>query len=116
MVDSTRRDALARVVSSRLHACSHDELRVLDVVLTRLERGRDHYGPLDLSQKRDWARESAEELVDENFYRACKLLSERDEQLARIEIGLDEIADAPAVIPPPAVNFTWDMTDVEDVG
>lgn len=76
--DSTRRDALHRNISSRLLLCNVDELRVLDVLLGRLELGRHRYGHLDLAASRDWDKEEAEEHADAAIYRACNVLSKRD--------------------------------------
>lgn len=93
MTDALRRDALVRSLCARLcdERRSLDELRVIDVVLSRLELGADLYGQLDLSKPRDWAREAAEEVADERFYRACQTLWLRDEHRTRIEQGLVEI-------------------------
>lgn len=82
--DSARRDALARSIEVRLSLCNEDELRVVDVVLGRLETGRDRYGFLDLSKARDWDAEEAEELLDARIYRACDVLKRRDEKLKRL--------------------------------
>ncbi len=114
MDDDIARLALARNISARTHQCSLDELRVLDVVLTRLELGRDQYGPLDLSQPRDWKLERAEEIVDAEFYRACDLLCARDLKLAAIADGLDEITHAEPIVPrTTAINF-GDHVDLLD--
>ncbi len=76
----TRLELLHRFIS-RLYPCSHDELRVLDVQLSRMEMGRAVYGPLDLAKcKRDWDAEEAAENADAAFYRACALLSKLDEE------------------------------------
>lgn len=114
-----RRDDLER----RLRLCSFDELRVLGVILSRLELGRERYGYLDLSRdRRDWKRERAEEYVDLAIYDACDVLSfddERarhsvceahDEMHARVSRGLTELGDAEIVTAPrPLVEF--DMPD-----
>lgn len=76
--DRDRREALARNLAARLLACNLDEMRVVDLLLARLELGRDRYGYLDLARSRDWDREEAEELLDARIYRACALLHERD--------------------------------------
>lgn len=76
--DHTRRDALQRTIAARLLLCNVDELRVLDVLLGRLELGRDRYGFLDLEKARDWEREEAEEHADAAVYRACKVLVDRE--------------------------------------
>jgi hypothetical protein len=78
MTSSDRADALRRTMGPRLELCNLDELRVLDVELGRLEKGRHDYGHLDLSKARDWDKEEAEELLDARIYRACAVLAERD--------------------------------------
>jgi hypothetical protein len=78
---SANLDGLKRSVIARLGACNLDELRVVDQLLVRLELGRDRYGHLDLAQRRDWARERAEEAADYAVYDACLLLSQRDEDM-----------------------------------
>jgi hypothetical protein len=77
-------DALAAVrlldsLKQRLLLCSPDELRVLDVLLKRLELGRERYGLLDLSKPRNWKREKAEEDLDSAIYEAADILSKEDE-------------------------------------
>lgn len=103
MGDTTSRDALERSLCARLLSCAHDELRVLDAILLRLELGRDRYGALDLARdRRDWAREEAEEHVDALVYRACALISRQDEERRElrdaagrelVEAGLVELAE-----------------------
>lgn len=75
MTKEDRRRWLLADVSRRLLDCNLDELRVLDVLLGRLELGRSRYGHLDLAKPRDWAREEAEEHADAAVYRACGELS-----------------------------------------
>ena len=59
-------------LAARLELCALDELRVIGVVLARLELGRQRYGYLDLNRdRRDWKREEAEEHIDAAVYRAC---------------------------------------------
>lgn len=81
---SDRRRGVLSSLERRLGACSLDELRVLDVVLTRMEMGRDQYGPLDLAVVRDWELEEAHEHVDGMFYRACAIIRDRDAKAAAI--------------------------------
>ena len=81
--DDVRAAALRRDMGRRQALCNLDELRVLDLQLTRLELGREQYGHLDLARPRDWAKEEAEEHVDAAFYRACAILAARDELIAR---------------------------------
>lgn len=79
MGDSIQRQALARDLARRLQLASHDEARVIDRVLQRLELGRERYGELDLAKDaRDWRRERFEELLDEIVYRACEELQAED--------------------------------------
>lgn len=59
-------------LGTRLELCSYDELRVVDVILGRLELGRQRYGYLNLSRdRRNFKRERAEEYVDAAIYDAC---------------------------------------------
>lgn len=98
MGDSIQRQALARDLARRLQLASHDEARVIDRVLQRLELGRERYGELDLAKDaRDWRRERFEELLDEIVYRACEELQAED--LARR--GLREAARAEMLDPDP---------------
>lgn len=79
-LDTERCEQLRSELSSRLHLCSYDELRVLDVILARLELGRERYGYLDLRRdQRDFKREKAEEYVDAAIYDACDVLSKRED-------------------------------------
>lgn len=71
-VESPRCTELRDDLKSRQALCSLDELRVLRVILGRLELGRQRYGYLELSREtRDWKREEAEEHIDAAVYRAC---------------------------------------------
>lgn len=74
----TARDRLNHDLVIRLADCAHDELRVLDKLLARLELGRKKYGPLDLGKARDWDREESEELLDARIYQACAELANAD--------------------------------------
>lgn len=122
MHDPTRRDALARHLAARLcdDRRSLDELRVIDVVLSRLEIGADLYGPLDLSKPRDYGREAAEEIVDERFYRACQTLRLRDEHTERLRCELaDELARAHPVeygLRELAANAPQDWPGISELG
>lgn len=92
--DKSRIDALARVIGVRLALCSEDELRVIDDLLGRLEKGRDDYGPLDLSRDdRDWNREEFEEQLDAALYRSFSRVRRRNEQRDRLACEAeDELA------------------------
>jgi hypothetical protein len=83
-----RAAALSRDMGRRFAFCNLDELRVIDLQLTRLELGREQYGHLVLSRARDWEKEQAEEHVDANFYRSCAVLVERDE-LEHAALGME---------------------------
>lgn len=73
------RSHIEGAVIRRVHACSYDELRVLDRVLDGIERGREVYGPLDLQKDgRDFRREGAMECRDYLFY-ACAHEVARDD-------------------------------------
>lgn len=95
--DSHAREALERSLRARLLSCNHDELRVLDSLLERLELGRDRYGHLDLAKARDWDRELAEELLDVAVYRAVLDVRRQDvdrlelRRASAVEIGLAEL-------------------------
>ncbi len=126
--DTTARDALVRVIAARLLRCNHDELRVIDVLLARLELGRDRYGHLDLARARDWDRDEAEELLDMRVYHACAAITRRDEQLARlrcevadeiaalIEPGLRELRDADLIVPSASFGTANDWPSAHDLG
>ena len=92
-VDDLRR-ALHRQICGRLLMRSFDELRVVDSILTGLERGADTYGPLVISDDaRDWQREADEELRDWAVYRAIGRLAIRDEKSERITAEIDAPSD-----------------------
>jgi broad specificity phosphatase PhoE len=92
---ATQHGAVLRCIASRLHSLSLDELRVLDVITTRMVAiGRDTYGPLDLSREtRDWKAEQAAEYADSIFYGACHEVAANDARLERLRCeAADEIA------------------------
>jgi hypothetical protein len=91
------RDALARIVASRLLDLSHDEVRVLDRITTRMMIGHHQYGRLDLKlETRDWRSEAEAELVDYLFYGACREISANDARLERLRCeAADELHVAP---------------------
>jgi hypothetical protein len=93
--DTTRRDALARTIASRLLSLSEDELRVIDVVTSRIiGLGRNSYEPLDLARdERDWSKEAAEEMADALFYLAAHAVAANDRRLERLRCeAADELA------------------------
>ena len=81
----THVDAKRASIASRLHLCNEDELDVLDVLLARVELGRDRYGSLDLTKARDWERDEAEELLDMRVYQSIQVVLERRQRVAAIE-------------------------------
>lgn len=90
--DHTQREALARIVASRLGDLSHDELRVVDKITSRMIGvGREKYGALVLSREsRDWRNEGSAELADFVFYAACREIAANDARLERLRC---EVAD-----------------------
>lgn len=90
-------------LKQRLCQCSEDELAVVDILLARLELGRERYGFLDLSKPRDWDREEAEEWLDAAIYRACKTVAQREREQCEaadkfaanspVEFGLNEFLE-----------------------
>lgn len=118
MVDSIRRDALARNLCARITRLAdegRDELDVIDGFVLRLELGLNNHGALDLRRdRRDWTHEADEEIADYAVYRALARTSRRFADVDRIELGLEEIADAaPLEIQRAAVKMGWDTTDIE---
>lgn len=118
------RDALEASIRARLGACAHDELRVVDAILLRLELGRDQYGPLDLNKPRDWAREEAEEHIDAVVYRACALISRQDAHRRElrgaagremVEAGLSELRES-EMLPRPLGSAHAPATSDSDEG
>lgn len=129
LTDRQRRDVLAHSICARL--CDDrrtiDEVRVIDIVLGRLEIGADRYGGLRLAtDTRDWRAEAAEEVVDMAIYNACDVLRRRDERIARIECeaadeshrtnpidkGLAELRDSAPALPP----APFDVSDAGEEG
>jgi hypothetical protein len=84
MTSDLQRRGLLASLAGRLPAASHDELRVIDRVLGRLELGRDRYGLLDLAKPRDWRRERFEERLDALVYDACEELAIEDQARAEL--------------------------------
>lgn len=104
-IDTTRRDALARSICSRISDSRRtvDELRVLDVIITRISGGGfEQYGGMDLARdQRDFGKEAADEFADALWYMAARVVSKTDERLERlrcethdrIEPHLSELAE-----------------------
>lgn len=82
MSTELQRQALARDLARRLQLASHDEIRVVDRVLQRLELGRERYGLLDLAQPRDYRRERFEERLDALVYDVREELALEDQHRA----------------------------------
>jgi hypothetical protein len=76
------RNALARDLVLRLQRGSHDELRILEVVLGRLEARRAKAGDLILRQRTNWLAELDDGLIDAVIYCSIETLRARDEELA----------------------------------
>lgn len=56
---------------------NNDEQAVIDFITSRLLRGREVYGPLDIaSDTRDWTKEAREEAADLLVYLAIRFLRE----------------------------------------
>lgn len=71
-------EQLALKLAVRLGALvDGDELRVIDAFVGRLEIGRERYGALDLTVRRDWSREAVEERLDGAVYDIAARLAER---------------------------------------
>ncbi len=121
------RDALARSICSRLcdERRTHDELRVVDDVLSGLEHGADEYGPLDLERDaRDFGEEGAQECRDLLAYLAMQKVAEQhrrrerlrceaaDEIHGRIEPGLAELRNNANIAHdwPGPVDFSGEAT------
>jgi len=83
-VSTPEHQALIRDLARRLQLAAHDELRVIDRILTRLEIGRERYGELDLSRPRDWRREHREELLDALVYDVAEELAREDQERAEL--------------------------------
>lgn len=105
-MSDVQRLALARDIARRLQLASLDEIRVLDALLLRLELGRERYGHLGLGRdRRDWAKERREELLDAIVYELADELATLDRQRAELhEAARLEMLGEPAV-----AEFTGDQ-------
>lgn len=90
MGDDLQRQALARDLARRQQLASHDELRVIDRVLGRLELGRERYGRLDLAKPRPWRREFGEEILDAVIYDTIETIVDEDRAHAELQIAASE--------------------------
>jgi hypothetical protein len=85
-------DLLLQELARRLALAGHDELRVIDRVLARLELGRQRYGQLDIGAPRDWRRERFEERLDALVYDVCEEIALEDAaELAAHRRNLDAL-------------------------
>ena len=106
MTDSTALTAFAHQLCARIcnAARTFDELRVVDDLLSGLERGAEVYGPLDLaSDGRDFREEAAQEARDLLVYVSAENVARQhrrreriachahDELHGRVELGLREL-------------------------
>ena len=83
---AVRVSATPESIALRLGACSPDELRVIDQVLSGLERGRDVYGPLDVAaDARDFSLEASDELRDCLVYLAAHHIAQTVQRRERME-------------------------------
>lgn len=103
-----RRAALWRNLAPRMRRWideGGDEIDVLEVMQSRLERGHAEYGALDVRDGRDWRIQRAEELVDAEMYGAFEIVRARRERVEAIEARPDDddvielqVADAVEVV------------------
>jgi len=69
------RVALLRNLADVASRLAHDELEVLLLLAMRVRSGRDRYGRLDIRRdRRNFTRETLEEVVDGLFYISVALL------------------------------------------
>lgn len=115
--DTTRRDALARSLCARVSDSRRtvDELRVLDVILTRISGGGyEQYGGLVIANDpRNFRKETADEFADALWYMAAEIVRVEDEKRERLECeaadelartnpvekGLQELCEAEPIVP-----------------
>lgn len=95
--DTTQRDAIESALRQLLPLFNLDELRVLEFDALRLLKGRETYGPLDLSAPRDWNHAEFEELVDARLYRTFAIIQAQDAQ--RAQLHADVAAEIAAAVP-----------------
>lgn len=130
--DAERRDALARALCARISDARRtiDELRVLDVILTRISGGGyEQYGGLNLAtDKRDFRKETSDEFADGLWYMAAHVVATNDARLERlrceaadeiartnpVQKGLDELVEATPVVPRTrAIDFDARFDDTD---
>lgn len=79
---------LLQDVKRRLSSASRDELRVVDVVVRRLERRREKHGPLDLSRRPNTFNELDEGLIDAVIACAVETLRAEDQRHEEARRGM----------------------------
>lgn len=71
------RDLILDDIWDQLAKLDVDELRVIKSVAGRLATGKRQYGTLDIAtDKRNWSKEIAEEILDQAVYASILLLKE----------------------------------------
>lgn len=71
------RDLILDDIWDQLAKLDVDELRVIKSVAGRLATGKKQYGTLDIAtDKRNWSKEIAEEILDQAVYASILLLKE----------------------------------------
>jgi hypothetical protein len=93
--DTTRRDALARHISTRIPLCTEEDLRVFDALLVHIEQERDGSNPADgviAGLRRDRYEESdGVDAVGIAYRKGWSDCSRHDEAMVRVERGLAEL-------------------------
>jgi hypothetical protein len=107
--DSTRRDAIARSLCARISDDRRtvDELRVLDVILTRISGGgAEQYGGMVLAtDHRDFVKEASDEFADALWYMAAHVVRTADERAERLACeAADELAKTEGLCRPPSID------------
>lgn len=60
----------------RIEALQADERIILETLLDRIEKGREQYGPWQISDGRNYAKEAFEEIIDALHYSAAALIKQ----------------------------------------
>jgi hypothetical protein len=82
------RVALLRDLADVASSLAHDELEVLLLLAMRVRSGRARYGRLDVRRdRRNFTRETLEEVLDGLFYLGAGLLRHRDRTARRRRVG-----------------------------
>lgn len=61
-------------MAARIEQLPEDERAILDILLTRLEQGREDYGPWNVEDGRDYREEAFSEVLDGLHYCAAGLV------------------------------------------